>query len=330
MVCFYPNVMIDDPYYKERTHSNRLRFVGTLKHNLFSNIITDYDSAIERLENVIKWHVDAATGEIFKPYLVPCGHCIGCRLDNSLQWAVRCQNEAMMYDSSLFITLTYNDIQLPRNGSLVKEHLSSFIKNFRYKFGKNIKFFGCGEYGSLNNRPHYHLILFNTEFNDLEYFKAVNGYRYYTSCRLNDIWKKGYTIVGNACFESAAYVARYVTKKIYGEPARNHYGQRVPEFQVQSLRPGIGYAFFKKYYHDIYDVYDKVVCSNGLKIKPPRYYDKLLQIENPILYDKIKKSRLERAMSMAVDNLREERFFARETIQKARFQRLIRSYENLN
>ncbi|UPW41762.1 replication initiator protein [Peromfec virus RodF7_15] len=330
MTCYYPLVALDNPHYKERKGNNRLQIVGSLRNKLDLSSVHSFDEPIDRLERLIYKTVDCETGEIYRPVLIPCGKCIGCRLEKSRNWAIRCSHEAQMVDSSYFITLTYNDYQMPSNSSLDKKHVFEFIKNFRYKFGKDIKYFLAGEYGTLSQRPHYHLILFNVQIPDLEYFKKCNCNTYYTSGLVSDIWKKGYVIIGDVTFESAAYVARYVTKKQYGEQSYDYYGKRIPEFQLQSLRPGIGYSFFKKYYHDIYDHYDKVVCSNGLHIKPPRYYDKLLEIENPALYDKIKNNRLKKSREMIVDNLRDERLFAKETIQNARFQRLIRVYDSFN
>ena len=44
-----------------------------------------------------------------------CGQCIGCRLESSRQWAIRCVLESKLYDSELnwFMTLTYDDAHLP-------------------------------------------------------------------------------------------------------------------------------------------------------------------------------------------------------------------------
>jgi len=47
---------------------------------------------------------------ICKDIQIPCGRCIGCRLERSRQWAVRCEKEIQSYEQrglpSCFITLT--------------------------------------------------------------------------------------------------------------------------------------------------------------------------------------------------------------------------------
>ena len=95
------------------------------------------------------------------PVDVPCGQCIGCRLERSRQWAVRCMHEASLYENNCFITLTYNEDHIPSDGSLKKDHFQKFMKRLRKKFGAGIRFFHCGEYGAELSRPHYHAILFN-------------------------------------------------------------------------------------------------------------------------------------------------------------------------
>lgn len=94
------------------------------------------------------------------PAQVPCGQCIGCRLAHSRDWATRCMHEAHMHESSSFITLTYSPEHLPENGSLVRKHFTDFLKRLRKALGSvKIRYFGCGEYGSKLERPHYHAII---------------------------------------------------------------------------------------------------------------------------------------------------------------------------
>ena len=44
---------------------------------------------------------------------IPCGRCIGCKLDYSRQWANRCSLEATQWQNNYFITLTYANEYLP-------------------------------------------------------------------------------------------------------------------------------------------------------------------------------------------------------------------------
>ena len=65
---------------------------------------------------------DKKNGYIDMPITVKCGQCIGCRLEYSRQWAIRCLHEAQLHEDNCFITLTYDDENLPHNGSLTKPH----------------------------------------------------------------------------------------------------------------------------------------------------------------------------------------------------------------
>nr|QJB19726.1 MAG: replication initiator protein [Microvirus sp.] len=204
---------------------------------------------------------------------VPCGQCIGCRLERSRQWAVRCVHEASLYPRNCFITLTYDDAHLP-GISLVPRDYVLFMKRLRKRFGSGIRFFHCGEYGSLNLRPHHHAILFNFDFEDKELWSVRSGVRLYRSAALESLWPYGFSTIGDVTFESAAYVARYVLKKVTGPDAQAHYAGRVPEYVTMSRKPGIAYDWFRRYYTDVYP-HDYVVIRDGIKCRPPRYYDNL-------------------------------------------------------
>ena len=213
---------------------------------------------------------------------IPCGQCIGCRLEKSRQWAIRCSLESQLYENSYFLTLTYNDEHLPKTGSLVPDDLQKFLKKLRryieyHGSDKKIRFFACGEYGDNFCRPHYHAIIYNLDIPDLKRFStSFNGDIYYTSETINQIWKNGYVIIGQVTFESCAYVARYVTKKITGAQADEHYNGREPEFVRMSRRPGIGSAWLDRYKNDVYP-HDYVVIRDGIKVKPPKYFDKIFE-----------------------------------------------------
>lgn len=279
-----------------------------------------------------------APSEGAKSIKVPCGQCIGCRLERSRQWAVRIMHESQMYEDNCFITLTYNDDNLPEDQSLNKRDLQLFMKRLRKHGGKEgkekIRFFACGEYGEETLRPHYHACLFNYDFRDKIYLKTVNGNKLYHSDLLSKLWPFGFNTIGSLTFDSAAYVARYVTKKLTGkgiEKAKAVFGLSpynrcdmltgelydvLPEFQTQSLKPGIGKTWYEKYQGDCYPS-DEVIV-NGKKTKPPRYYDTLYpDIES------IKEKRVKRAEKRAWDNT-PKRLRIKETIKMAQYDQLKR------
>lgn len=62
---------------------------------------------------------------------LPCGTCVGCRLERARQWAMRCVDEASLYRDNSFITLTFNEQHLPNNRSLDVSIFQKFMKRLR-------------------------------------------------------------------------------------------------------------------------------------------------------------------------------------------------------
>jgi len=267
------------------------------------------------------------------PIQLPCGQCVGCRLERSRQWAIRCTHEASLYKSNCFITLTYNNENLPSDHSLDKTHFQKFMKRLRFRFGPNIRFFHCGEYGEKFGRPHYHACLFNFDFPDKKPWKtssASTENMMYTSEILNELWPYGFSSIGSVTFQSAAYVARYIMKKVTGKNAHLHYETtddygvvtyRTPEYTTMSRRPGIGKGWFDKYSSDVYP--DDFVVMNQKKMRPPRYYDNQFEVTNPSLHSEIKAER-ELKASKQVDNNTPERLIVREKVQLSKLKQLTR------
>lgn len=267
---------------------------------------------------------------------IPCGKCIGCRLDYSRMWAIRAVHESMLHDKSSFVTLTFDNDHMPDDCSLHKEYISSWMKRFRKKFGDGIRYMLCGEYGEKFGRPHYHILFFNFDFPDKKYWSQRNGQIYYRSSMLEDVWRdacssesNGYSIIGDLSFESSAYVARYVTKKLDGDLADQKYNGREKEFLNMSRMPGIGHDFIVKNYKHIFDN-NFVVLPNGHKAPIPRYYWDILKQTHPVYYDR---KYLDKYHDM-VNNLfipdldkTQQRLEAREELQKLKLDKLVRAYE---
>lgn len=237
-----------------------------------------------------------------KPITYPCGRCIGCKLDRSKDWALRCVHEASLHEENCFITLTYRTEDLPKNLSVSKETFRKFVKKLRkYLHPKRIRFYGCGEYGKKHLRPHYHLLIFGHDFEDKEVlhvadpkkrnrFSTVKDpYIYYTSETLAKLWKKGFHSIGEVNNESAGYVARYCTKKVIGVPG--YYDGVEPEFALMSRRPGIGAKWIEKYMSDCYP--KDFVTHNRKKFKPPRFYDDRLLKRDYKMWEGVKEKRKE-------------------------------------
>lgn len=267
---------------------------------------------------------------------LPCGQCVGCRLERSRQWAMRCVLEASLYDDNAFITLTYSDENLPRGGSLVVSDFQKFMKRLRFEFSDSkIRFFHCGEYGERLGRPHYHACLFGFDFPDKAYWRTVRDQKYFRSEKLERLWPQGQSMIGNVTFESAAYVARYITKKITGVMADEYYSaidsatgevfDKKPEYVTMSRRPGIGKIWFEKFSSDVYP--KDFVTMRGVKMRPPRFFASQYELADPLGSAKVKARRVVDG-SKHPENNTPERLAVREEIQLSRFDQLKRNFEN--
>lgn len=259
-----------------------------------------------------------------------CGQCIGCRLERSRQWAIRCMHEASLHDQNCFITLTFADEHLPADRNLCVTHVQKFMKRLRKHFApRTIRFYACGEYGEQYQRPHYHLCLFNINFADKYYWAANHGNAIYRSPTLEQLWQHGNSTIGELTFQSAAYVARYVTKKVTGTLAKAHYTivdattgelhERRPEFSLMSRRPGIGANWLSLYRTDVYPRDE--IFMRGKFMKPPRYYDLAFELFNP---DAMEKIRQERRKQRNPKDSRPQRLAAQEAVTLAQNKNLTR------
>ena len=296
---------------------------------------------------------------------VACGQCLGCRLDKSRMWAMRIVHESSLHElagGSCFVTLTYRDplectdeqlkagLHIPADYSLNKTHFTKFMKRLRRKYDdRTIRFFQCGEYGNtcrhgfsldLNpcplcprGRPHHHAILFNYTPPDLEVYTQKNGEPRYTSQSLEKIWSYGFVDVGECNFESAAYVARYILKKVNGVQAETEYlsvsedGELIylePEYCTMSRRPGIGRDFYEKYKHDFFPSDETPVPGKGVIKKVPRYYEKLFAESDPLTLEDIKALR-QKFRDEHSDKYTPARLMSKYKVKKAQIQTLKRT-----
>lgn len=255
-----------------------------------------------------------------RPMELPCGRCLGCRMERRRSWSVRCMHEASLYDANLFVTWTYADENMPSSKSLEYEDFQLMMKRLRKKMkgvspgpkgNYPIRFFCSGEYGSTYQRPHWHAILFNTYFPDM--VPMHNGK--FLSETADKLWEyRGRIEIGTVTPRSAAYVAGYTLEKVYGNAdfyedvvnlATGEVTGRRPEFCTMSRRPGIGTWWYEKYQADLFGNsgdHDFAVVD-GKKYKVPRFYwNKVLEDPSRAeLAERIKEARFLRAME--VDNV---------------------------
>lgn len=322
MSCYHP--LLGVPDYNPRTNRPYLTANGKVRYR----IIPMGSASYETLKN----DPDAIQ--------VPCGKCVGCRLEYSRQWANRCMLELQYHKSAYFLTLTYNDGNLPLRwhvdestgeaaqvATLVKRDWQLFMKRLRRSFpDQELRFFMSGEYGEQNFRPHFHAIVFGLEIPDLRFYKKLDKYDYYTSSKIQKIWDfganfshnsidnpdqmvynvdtgkwsvtplttRGLVIIGEVNWDTCAYTARYVMDKLKG-PAATFYEEQgiLPPFSLMSRRPGIGRMYYDD--HDCYEYqYINVTTpQGGKKFQAPKYFDRLLERDDPERFTVIKEQRKE-------------------------------------
>lgn len=222
---------------------------------------------------------------------LPCGYCIQCRINYAKEWAVRCVLEALEHENNYFITLTYDDEHLPKDGALHRDHIQKFFKRFRKRFG-DVRYFGCGEY-SPSGRPHFHLILFGANIPDL----VSDRFGYLKSLLLSSVWPFGVYDIGEVNYASCNYVAQYSTKKVFKPPVEG----KAKEFIMASNRPGIGATWMEKNLQHVLD-YDRVFGSFGSAMMP-RYFEKVAERLDKGRFDKLKTERLNKDNSFVLNEM---------------------------
>lgn len=206
--------------------------------------------------------------------MLPCGHCMPCRIMRTRDWTIRCLMELKSFnDNACFITLTYDDEHLPVSGSLVKSDFQKFIKRLRKDLVKTkIKYFACGEYGDKNARPHYHAIIFGLSPTSETRQLLVDNWRFCDKTRFSG-FDNGLAFVSA---NSIRYVTGYIQKKLNGELADKVYGDKVPPFQLCSQ--GLGKDYFLSHESELLE--QGYLIYRNAKVNFPRYFYKKFELSN--------------------------------------------------
>lgn len=265
----------------------------------------------------------SARGEALE---LPCGKCVGCRMDRSRSWSIRIGHEAQGWDSNVFVTLDYSPDRLS-SWSLVYRDWQLFMKRLRRRFSgvsfspdgtRPIRFFVAGEYGARFRRPHWHAILFNLSLRDREEF--ANGT--FRSESLERCWGNGHCVVGDVTPESSAYVAGYTQSKVdrlrvLEETVDLRTGEwRQPEMARMSNQPGVGGYWYRKFSGDLFPL-DKAVQA-GKDFKVPRYYWEKFRRSHPLQAEEVAYERYLRSRAMDPEESTPERRQVREAVAEAR------------
>lgn len=292
MSCFHPLLAIPHGY----TEKGKIKYVPM---KLDDPLIDFYKNK----KNMKSWKEKG----LDRPIMIPCGKCIGCRLDKSREWALRCMMELQSNNGiACFLTLTYNESSVPityypdpHTGealpglTLRLDDLQRFWKRLRKSLPDvKIRYFACGEYGAESWRPHYHAIVFGYRPDDLVVKQVNDSSTYFTSASISRIWPAGNVVVAGVNFDTCAYVARYTAKKActLGDDFYKKFNMESP-FLAMSRRPGIGWSFLEK--HKNFLETDKIYVSGSDPVdgKIPRSFVQKLEDADPDIYEHIRKAR---------------------------------------
>lgn len=310
----------------------------------------------------IEEHIDYYKKKYLKVNMFPCGQCADCRLQKSREWANRIMLEKKYYpeEETWFLTLTYSDENLHfktvenidtkeriEGVTLDKKDMSLFMRSlrdhYRYKAKKEgkpfkeIRFYGCGEYGTVTNRPHLHIIVFGLQLDQskLKFYKHNElGQSLWNHEEIEEIWRKGHVVVGRVTWESAAYVARYVMKKQTGKNAKWYYDAQAkePPFVNMSRKPGIGTKYIMEHLEEIRYT-DRIPIANKKTaelVPPPKFYDKYMEKIEPEFMEELKKERkknaetLQKLKNLQTDLTAHEQRQIKEEKLEARMKALVR------
>jgi hypothetical protein len=228
---------------------------------------------------------------------VPCQKCLGCREIQQQELAIRATHEARYYEDKHFLTLTYDDKNLP--DGLRKPDMQKFWKRLRQTLSRAnqqwratipirahspIKHLTCGEYGDRTKRPHYHAAVLGLAINDLKRWDITNS----TSDTISEIWGNGIVTISELTEDRIKYVAGYVLKKagyqkqIYCTPD----GEILQE-PYRDMSKGMGKRWINDFQQDLRNGY---INHKGAKHSIPRYYRDIIST-NETLANQIEESK---------------------------------------
>lgn len=293
---------------------------------IFDGKVTSYDAdgIVRRGESWVPFQGDqhyygCQTSREYQ--VIGCGQCIGCRVSHAKDWATRMMLESLYHEESYFLTLTYDDLHLHRrqgchpetgevieSATLCKDDVQKFMKRLRYYAGEDkLRYYLCGEYGGHTLRPHYHAVIFGLHLDPsmMRVYRIKDGYPLYNHPLLDRAWSDddgliGWIVAGSVSFESAGYVARYATKKLMSGYKEVYDALNVePEFSLMSRRPGLGRQWYEDHAGEAYEN-DEIFLQlerGGRRVKPPRYYDNLFDVDYPDRMEEVKELRVRTAQA---------------------------------
>lgn len=195
---------------------------------------------------------------------VPCGKCEFCLSNKRQQWSFRLNAEANYARSAFFVTLTYNDAHLPKDGIANKRDVQNFFKRFRKSIPDyKIKYFLVSEYGETYGRVHYHMLLFNYPYDREILRKHLKRSWQLSDPEMFDTQRSGEPI-GNVTPASIGYVCKYCLSTLQN-------GNGLKNFMLCSK--GLGLDYLTDTTIDYLRTHlDGIGVVNQIRTSLPRYY----------------------------------------------------------
>lgn len=202
-----------------------------------------------------------------------CGKCLHCRKKRSYELACRCVLHASLYEQNCFLTLTYDEKQEGYHNIFQYSDIQKFKKRLRRKCSpKKIEIFNVHEYGR-NGKKHWHLVVFNHDFDDKVLHTTRNSIPLYKSKTLEQLWPFGFASIGDVTEASAMYQSQYMEKDF-----RHGYVTDKKFIHVKkshSKHSGIGRDYFIQNYKQILTL--GYIPVSGRRMPLPRYFEKLAE-----------------------------------------------------
>lgn len=247
---------------------------------------------------------------------VPCGKCPQCLKRRQNQWAFRLNEEKKKSTSCSFITFTYEDPPLTSCGkqTLKKKDFQDFMKRLRKQI-KNygIKYYMCGEYGGITQRPHYHAIMFNLPQSYLQ-----------NSDKLHSAWGHGHIYLAKANLATMHYVVGYLQKGTFQKEIVDYNtgeiktDPRDAEFSLMSKRMGLAYLTPQMVKFHTSRLASYVTQPGGQKTSLPRYFrDKIFtEKERELMNEDAELQRDKQFTELFNENYKTEHTWKKDQIRK--------------
>ncbi len=203
---------------------------------------------------------------------VGCGKCMECKKQKSREWQVRLHEEIRHDKKGKFVTLTFSNesiVELTKDikglggynldNEIAKKAVRRFLERWRKKYKKSVKHWLVTELGGNGTENiHLHGIIWTEE----------------SAKTINDIWKYGYTWIGDA--ENGGYVnektINYIVKYV------NKTDEKHKEYNSKILTSaGIGKNYIerldsKKNVYKGKNTKETYTTRQGIKLAMPVYY----------------------------------------------------------